>query len=347
MRYQQRNALAHRTHAAGCALDWGSRKRRFVMRRPADLRALLRRKRAGLLLAAAPALAGLAAPPAVAADLPPQPPPAFIWSGLYIGLNNGYAWLNSGAFSTSAVNVSETPPLPILGLPDRLWGAASAQGATGSVGARLNGFFAGGQLGYNWQFGERYVAGLEADIQGAGVRGGGGFQTLTPAAVYPPFVAATSVNLNRSLEYIGTVRGRLGYAVTPTMLLYATGGLAYGGVLSSAVVRQSLTPSILGTASASSDYFDNRVGWTVGGGVESALTGQISAKLEALYYDLGSTNPQAAPLAHQAIAGPGEVTTAVYNRTRFDGFLVRAGLNYRFAGSAPADGGLAPPLSAP
>ena len=64
------------------------------------------------------------------------------------------------------------------------------------------------------------------------------------------------------------MRGRLGYAVTPTMLLYATGGLAYGGISTSTAVRQSLTPSILLSASANSDYFDNRVGWTVGGGVE-------------------------------------------------------------------------------
>ena len=59
---------------------------------------------------------------------------------------------------------------------------ASALGATGSVGTRLNGFFAGGQLGYNWQFSDRFVAGLEADLQGAGVRGGGSFTNLTPAA---------------------------------------------------------------------------------------------------------------------------------------------------------------------
>ena len=223
------------------------------------------------------------------------------------------------------------------GCRDRLWGTASAQGATGSVGARLNGFFSGAQLGYNWQFGERYVAGLEADSQGAGVRGGDGFQTLTPAAVYPPFVAATAY-LNRSLEYLGTVRGRLGYAATPTMLLYATGGLAYGGVSSSAVVRQSLTPSILGSAAADERLFpkprrlDRRRRRRIGADRTAFRETRISLLRSRLL------QPKQRPLAHQAIAGPGEVTTLVSNATRFDGFLVRAGLNYRFAGSAPAGG---------
>jgi opacity protein-like surface antigen len=137
-------------------------------------------------------------------------------------------------------------------------GAASARGATGSVGTRLNGFFSGGQVGYNWQFSDRFVAGLEADLQGAGIRGGGAFTNLTQTAVYPPFFAATSVTVHRSLEYFGTVRGRFGYAVTPTLLFYATGGFAYGGIATSTAVNQSLTPSLLLSAGAKSDFFNNR-----------------------------------------------------------------------------------------
>jgi len=288
------------------------------------------------LIAAGIAFTSFAAP-AFGADLPPEAPPVFTWSGFYAGFNNGYAWRDSGAFNTSAVNLFETPALP--GFPGKLWGAASALGTTGSVGTRLNGFFGGGQIGYNWQFSDRFVAGLEADLQGAGVRGGGTFQTLIPAAIYPPFVAATSVNVHRSLEYFGTVRGRLGYAVTPAMLLYATGGLAYGGIATSTAVNQSLTPSLLLSANAKSDFFDNRVGWTVGGGVESALTNDLSAKLEFLYYDLGAANiafPNSAPLIHNAVVGAGQVGDVISSSTRFNGFAVRAGLNYHFAGDQPS-----------
>jgi len=169
------------------------------------------------LVAGGIAFAGFAAP-ALGADLSPsETPPVFSWSGLYVGFNSGYTWRNSSAFSTSAVNLFDTS-----GVIPHLWGPASALGATGSVGTRLNGFFSGGEAGYNWQFSDRFVAGFEADLQGAGVRGGGGFTNLTPAAIFPPFLAATSVTVNRSLEYFGTVRGRVGYAVTPTMLFYAT-----------------------------------------------------------------------------------------------------------------------------
>ncbi len=224
-------------------------------------------------------------------------------------------------------------------------------GATSSTGTRLNGFFSGGQLGYNWQFADRWVAGLEADLEGGGIRGGGGgFTGFTPAAVYPPFAVATTVSFNRTLEYLGTVRGRLGYAITPTMLFYATGGLAYGGISTSTTVRQSLTPSTFTSAAATSDFFSNRFGWTVGGGVKSALTGELSAKLEFLYYNLGVANvafPHSGALINNAIVGAGQVADAISSSTRFEGFVFRAGLNYRFAGSAPsATGSAAPPLFA-
>jgi len=97
-------------------------------------------------------------------------------------------------------------------------GAASAIGATGSVGAQLNGFFDGGQIGYNWQFSEKFVAGLEADLQGGGVRGGGGFTGLTPAATPIPSTVGTGATVHRNLEYLGTVRGRIGYTIAPQML---------------------------------------------------------------------------------------------------------------------------------
>src|SRR5208282_199209 len=101
------------------------------------------------LLAGGVAFAGFAAP-ALGADISPsETPPVFSWSGLYVGFNSGYTWRNSSTFSTSAVNLFDAPAIPGLpGLPGvipHLWGPASALGATGSVGARLNGFFSGGQ----------------------------------------------------------------------------------------------------------------------------------------------------------------------------------------------------------
>jgi opacity protein-like surface antigen len=323
------------------------RERRLATERPAL--SLTRPPRS--LVAAGSALAFLAAPAFAADLLPPAEPPVFTWSGFYVGLNFGYTWSANLSFSTSAVNVADSPAFP--GLPrlpaviPNLWGTASALGAIGSIGTSLNGFFSGGQLGYNWQFSDRWVVGLEADLQGGGIRGGGGFANLTPAAFYPPFVANTTVDINRTLEYLGTVRGRLGYAITPTMLFYATGGLAYGGISTTATVRQTLTPSTLQSAAATADFFSNRIGWTVGGGVESAFTGELSGKLEFLYYNLGVANvANSGPLIHTAFVGAGEVSDLISSSTRFEGFAIRAGLNYRFAGSAPSPTGAAPPLFA-
>jgi opacity protein-like surface antigen len=288
-----------------------------------------------------------------AADLPSKkeplvaPPSAFTWTGLYIGFNFGHTWTGSSPISAASANVLDLSLIPGVSGP---WGAASALGASGVVNARLNGFLSGGQLGYNWQFTEKLVAGLEADIQGAGVRGGGGFVNVTPAAAPPGAFAATSATLKRSLDYFGTVRGRIGYAVTPNILVYATGGLAYAGVNESATIKQSLTPSLLIPDGAKGDVFENRVGWTIGGGFEWAFTRNLSAKLEYLYYDLGSitlTNATVSPLGFNGVLGEVRIADATSVSTRFNGHLLRAGLNYRFDWSEPqTSGSAATPLFA-
>lgn len=283
--------------------------------------------------------------PVLAADLPSKkappvaPPPVFSWTGFYVGFNFGHAWTGSDPINTASANLLDAALVP------GQWGAASALGATGGVTARLNGFVSGGQAGYNWQFAERLVAGFEADLQGAGVRGGGGFANVTPSPVVPGSFAVTSATVKRSLEYFGTVRGRLGYAVTPTMLVYATGGLAYGGVNMSATLQQTLTPSILLANAAKGDFFDNRVGWTVGAGLEWAFARHLSAKIEYLYYDLGAvtlTNANINPLAFtNIITGALQAANATTVSTRFNGHVLRAGLNYRFDWSEPTPTGSA------
>lgn len=274
--------------------------------------------------------------PALGADLPaskapPASPPVFTWTGLYIGLNTGYTWTASDPITLSTVNLIDDSRGG--------FGPASAAGATGTVRARLDGFFFGGQAGYNWQFSERLIAGLEADIQGAGVRGGNGQLSVFPA---PAGYAATSFKLNRQLEFLSTVRGRLGYAVTPTLMAYVTGGFAFGGANLSGAVAQSLRPGILLSETVRGDHFDILTGWTVGAGAEMALGRNLSAKLEYLFYDLGElwlANPS---LRHDRIF---DRTPVVYDATgahaRYSGHILRAGLNYRFDSTIPETGGLA------
>ena len=271
-----------------------------------------------------------------AADLPTRkappiaPPPVFTWTGFYVGFNFGYTWTASPSIAAGSANV--------LDLSVERFGLASAIGASGVPSARLDGFFFGGQAGYNWQFADKLIAGLEADIQGAGVRGGGGLANVTGA---PTGFAVTGGKFNRSLEYLGTVRGRLGYAVTPTLMAYVTGGLAYGGANLTTTISQSLTPSILIGNPGKGDLYENLVGWTIGAGGEMALSRNLSAKLEYLYYDLGGLRLSTAsnPLAFTNPLLGLRLVDATHVSTRFNGHIIRAGLNYRFDWSIPENPG--------
>ena len=84
------------------------------------------------------------------------------------------------------------------------------------------------------------------------------------------------------------------------------------------------------TCSAAADL-EFRTGFAVGGGVEYAFTSNLSAKLEYLYYDLGTANYEVAA-ANSIAAGEG---IFIYGSQKFDGNIVRLGLNYRFDWNAP------------
>ena len=158
---------------------------------------------------------------ATAADLPVKaPPPAPVmapvwnWSGFYIGVNGGYSW------GRSSRDLNFFNPLNGVSL------------TTGTGGGRdLDGGVFGGQLGYNWQTGN-WVLGIETDAQWTGQKGS--TTVLCPVVgCFPTAVAAgTGVGaaLSDKLEWFGTFRGRGGVLVTPSVLLYATGGLAYGSL---------------------------------------------------------------------------------------------------------------------
>ncbi len=177
-----------------------------------------------------------AAGSASAADLGPyqpySPPPQTevtyaspsIWQGAYIGINGGYGWSNS----------TFTKP---------------------------EGGFGGGQIGYNWQR-DRFVFGLEGDIQAADISG----------RAYNPFLDATA---RTDTNWFSTVRGRLGFANGP-ILIYGTGGLA---------VAEFDTRFNSGDFSFHNS--ETKAGYAVGGGVEWAFAPNWSMKAEYLYLGFG------------------------------------------------------------
>jgi outer membrane immunogenic protein len=294
-----------------------------------------------LFLASASALA--LAGTAFAADLPvappPPPPPPPLWTGFYAGVNAGYEWSASNSIDVvSAVAFNNAAILSPAGLT---YAPAAALSATRSLPLKSNGFIGGGQIGYNYQFATSWVVGIEADIQGiAGGNGSTSVLSVVPRTS-PPALAGTTVQtdvtVSKSLNYLGTVRGRFGYLLTPTLLIFGDGGLAYGGINSDTGIFGAEVPNTgstpffgLGRASTT------RVGWTAGGGAEWMFLPNWSAKLEYAYYDLGSVTYNSSPLTSNLIVGGVTFINTAATRVHYNGNIVRAGINYHFNWGAPA-----------
>ena len=262
---------------------------------------------------------------------PEYVPPPILWDGFYAGLNAGYSW-------------DPRPYAEIAGVPVQAgldnffsapgaWSFASAAGVTGKTGAAAGGEFGGGQIGYNHQY-NRFVLGVEADIQGSNTRGISSASNLTAANVGTD-LASSSVRQEKNTDWLGTLRGRVGYLVTPKLLGYATGGFAFGGVSANTVVSQSWGGGPLGpllqSSGAVGQFSDTRLGWTIGAGLEWMFAPNLSAKVEYLYYDLGSASYGATPLVtYLNIPGTATNTILPLVRTQFTGDVVRVGLNYQF-----------------
>ncbi|MEF3365855.1 outer membrane beta-barrel protein [Methylocystis sp. 9N] len=289
---------------------------------------------ANKLLTGAVMTLALAAGSALAADFPShKAPPAYIpppptWTGFHVGLNAGGAW--SASTTTNFVST----PFLINGAGNVPWAAAAAIAGSGGVSTNAASFIGGGQIGYDWQFSGGLLAGVEADIQG--VAAGNNNTALTTLAPTPLTAQGlnllTSVTSSKALDYLGTVRGRLGYLITPTLLAYATGGLAYGGATSTTSFFQTVPndlPGFLLLGASQGRYAQTRVGWTVGGGLEWMFWPQWSAKIEYLFYDLGSAAYPVAVTADWQLSDL-LAANATQARTRFDGHIVRAGGNYHF-----------------
>jgi len=260
--------------------------------------------------------------------------PTYNWSGWYGGLNAG--WVGGpGSVSNNASIVATSD------FPDNA--QAMARGATNNTTGASSGFIGGGQFGYNYQFSHLFVAGFEADIQGLTGAHKGSSSAVGTVLVpnsnsdAPTDIASVVTNSTNShgLSYLGTLRARIGVLVAPSFLLYATGGLAYGGARSDTTIVQSIDDPPLATLKTSGSFSKTRVGYAVGAGGEWMLSSNWSAKLEYLYYDLGSVTYATGGLASDIGAvigstGTGVAAVATSSQVRFKDNIVRVGLNYHF-----------------
>jgi outer membrane immunogenic protein len=279
---------------------------------------------------------------AFAADMDvsaPPPPPAtgYSWTGWYVGGNIGYSFGSAKSDFNIPPSGAPAPTGQPGGSPITIPGVAFTD-------AQPQGVIGGGQIGYNWQASPNWVFGLETDLQASGERTNfsqanafdvtssfpcpGGATCITVAS------GAITTAYQAKIAWFGTVRGRVGYAWS-NLLLYGTGGLAYGRVSVSGTQTASGIEkcSVLGECplpppstpvpfSSTTTFAGSRVnvGWTVGGGIEGVLWNNWTWKLEYLYMDLGT-------LGISAVTSTGALGTG---NTKFTDNIFRVGLNYQF-----------------
>jgi outer membrane immunogenic protein len=272
--------------------------------------------------------AALLAGAAHAADLPRRaappvftPVPVFTWSGFYAGINAGYAFSDNRNIRTIGNNGPGAAPV-IAPFNTSTVGNVLTNRRPGTFRSEQEGFTAGGGFGFNYQFtpGSGVVVGIETDIQYTDLARSRSFlSTLNDPSAF-----------RQSLDFLGTVRGRIGYAFD-RVLVYGTGGLAYGDV--------SYDAQFFGNAAArplayAGRYSDFQTGYAYGGGIEFAIptdnvlnffkANAVTLKAEYLRYDLGSRNVVVSATGNAAVNG------SYTSRFTTEGSLARAGINYKF-----------------
>jgi outer membrane immunogenic protein len=222
--------------------------------------------------------------------------PVVNWTGLFVGANLGYGLARNPSGNVEPGGV--------------VWNERFNLAPTGILG--------GVQAGFNWQV-QRWVLGVETDIQWGGQKDN---WTCVDGCDLPNTGAAAAVG--QKMSWLGTVRGRFGYAVGPN-LFYATGGLAYGNV------TDNLNRMNTGIVPLSVSFDHTKSGWTVGAGIENKtdffglLGPNWTTRTEYLYVDLGSVSDP------YTFNGTGNV----FNSTIRE-HIWRSGLNYKFGDAVVA-----------
>ena len=134
----------------------------------------------------------------------------------------------------------------------------------------------------------------------------------------------------------------MGFLVTPSFLIYGTGGWALGRVRVDSAIIASANPVFgrSGEPLAGVNFLSNsrlRAGFVGGGGLEWMFLPNWSLKAEALYYDLGRSNlDQLNQQIRLTVPGQLVTNTAIHTTFRNNGVIARAGINYHFNWGAPA-----------
>lgn len=244
-----------------------------------------------------------------AADLPVKgpvmvpvvPAPVYNWTGFYAGINGGAGWQSENQTLSGSNTLSQD--------------IINSGFIPSSISTRGAGGMFGGQIGYNYQI-NQFVFGAEFDFDWSGVNGSSG-QAL--ALGKASLTSLGSVNTN----WMSTIRARAGYLISPTTLVYVTGGGAFADVEANTTLTLA-TPIKVLNGQAVSNNSSTEWGWTIGAGLEQKIfNNNWSIKAEYLYTDLGSININPA-----TTIGKTNVTFIGNQDLRYQTFKV--GLNYKF-----------------
>jgi outer membrane immunogenic protein len=267
------------------------------------------RKLLGPLIAAS-----FVAGPAFAADMHVKAPlhkapPPYSWTGWYIGGNVGWKGVSTNMSSApnDAATVAFNTACITAGACPQNYGSSSGSGVLG-----------GGQIGYNWQLPSSWVIGLEADFQGSHTTA-----STAIALTVPPFVPFTGSN-STTENWLGTVRARAGILVTPMLLAYGTGGLAYSSI-GRTWTGSFAAPSF---SSWSGSGTSTLTGWTIGGGLEWAVGNGWTVGAE--YLNVRLRGGDGFLTTNQAPACVANCTFRITGADVVDN-IVRAKVNYKFS----------------
>jgi outer membrane immunogenic protein len=257
----------------------------------------------------AAAAVGLTASMASAADLPrkappaapPPPPPVLTWTGCYIGGNVG------GVFTRVEANFD-----------------------FGTISHDNSGFTGGGQIGCDYQWAGGWVIGFRNMFNGTS-----GSKDVTINGFGDR--AFDNATISFKNQWFDALTGRLGYAWSPTWLMYFQGGAVWSKVEAEIT---GFGGGFCGFNNITCDFGSaskTRTGWTIGGGVEWRFAPQWSAFLEGNYYDFGDHNRNIS--THNFfINTPGGFIGCDNGcgfNTQATAATVLVGVNYRWGGKAP------------
>lgn len=249
--------------------------------------------------------ASMLATTVMAADLPRKSvAPAFVaapvssWTGFYVGVSAG-AQLSDATWTTTSV------PFFAGGIP-----IANSE----NRGFDKTSFRLGAYAGYNWQLNPNWVVGAEIDF--GATLGGKKTSTGLPGL---GLVANSSDRLSHQNNYDGSLRLRAGYLITPSILLYGTGGLALQQYDIKATCPGDATSWCIAARSQSDGK--TRTGWTLGAGVEGMLTNNLLARVEYRYSDFGRTSHSLFPTAP---------VDTINGRMSLKSHTIQAGIAYKF-----------------